>query len=259
MHTAFDTPACRDARLPVRRCPACFAPAGRLAVRCRACACKLNGRHDGGEVGALAMGTVLADRYVVGRLLQSMDGESVYAGFDRRTQRIVRLTAVAAEERERADLLCRAQTLLGLAGCQAIAAPDEVWLERDRLVAVSSAPDKPLCSGGHSIGDAEMRRCLARLTDALLVIHSLGAQPDGGAVHGAPCAESLLLAEDGALRLALPLLPRAGEPTDDIRGFGGVLLPLGTALSPAVEAILCRMCAGGYASVLEIKHELNCL
>lgn len=259
MHTAFDTPACRRARLPVRRCPACFKPVGLLAVRCGACAYSLNGRHGGGETGGLAMGTVLAGRYVVGRCLQSMDGERVYAGFDRRTARIVRLTAAAAEERERTDLLCRARALLGLAGCQAIAAPDEVWLERDRLFAVSSAPGKPFCDGGRSIGDAEMRRCLARLTDALLVIHSLGAQPDGDAVHGAPCAERLLLAEDGALRLALPLLPRTGEPADDIRGFGGVLLPLGTALSPAVEAILRRMCAGGYASVLEIKHELNCL
>ena len=259
MHTAFDPPACRRARLPVRRCPACFAPVGLLAVRCGACAYPLNGRYGGGETGGLAMGTVLAGRYVVGRCLQSMDGERVYAGFDRRTKRIVRLTAAAAEERERTDLLCRARALLRLAGCQAIAAPDEVWLERNWLFAVSSAPDKPFCDGGRSIGDAEMRRCLARLTDALLVIHSLGAQPDGDAVHGAPCLESLLLAEDGALRLALPLLPRTGEPADDIRGFGSVLLPLGTALSPAVEAILRRRCAGGYASVLEIKHELNCL
>ena len=61
------------------------------------------------------------------------------------------------------------------------------------------------------------------------------------------------------LRLVLPLLPHFGEPADDIRGVGGVLLPLGMALSPAVEAILSRMCAGGYTSVLEIKHELNCL
>lgn len=259
MLMASDATAQNGARLFARRCPACFQPVGLFAVHCGACGYRLVRRHGGEADGALEMGAVLSGRYLVGRLLQISDQETVYAGFDKQTERVVRLTSAPAEGWDRAALSDHAQTLMSLAGCAAIVAPDEVWMEGDRLFAVSQAQGEPLSEGGRRIGDAGMRRCLARLTDALLVVHSLGAQPEGNAVHGAPCAENLLLTEDGALRLVLPLLPHFGEPADDIRGFGGVLLPLGMALSPAVEAILSRMCAGGYTSVLEIKHELNCL
>ena len=96
-----------------------------------------------------------------------------------------------------------------------------------------------------------------------LVLHSLDGQMGGSAaVHGAPALDMLWRMPGGEVRLFVPPVPAQGRPADDIRGFGSALMVLsggGAALSPALLAVLERMCAGGYASVLEIKHELNCL
>ena len=60
--------------------------------------------------------------------------------------------------------------------------------------------------------------------------------------------------------LYVPPVPPACGAADDLCAFGAALLPLLPPDAPhALCAILTRMRAGGYASALEIRHELNCL
>ena len=122
--------------------------------------------------------------------------------------------------------------------------------------AVRALPDGPRPDG------AALLLALRRVCDALLVLHSLG----DAAAHGAASAEAVWYFSPGdADAAALPCLyvppvPPACGAADDLCAFGEELLQLLPPDAPhALCAILTRMRAGGYASALEIRHELNCL
>lgn len=260
-----------------RLCPACFSPLGFLRRRCKQCGYNGSSRaHDAPEnrsaEDALSVGMVLQNRYAVGSAI-GIAGNTLpcaaqaYRCYDRVEQRKVRLTAYPEVPGSREAFMSRAAALKTLSGCDAVATVIDAFAAEGLLLAVTEAPEMTLEERARPLGDTELIYVLHRLTDALLVVHSLDRLigEGGDAVHGAPCAADIWLTGDGRVRVFVPPVPRTGEPADDIRGFGRALSPLTGELSKAMEAILLRMCGthpdetGGYASVLEIKHELNCL
>lgn len=207
---------------------------------------------------------LLQERYAVGGAAagrRGADGGQSFWGYDRREDCIVYLTAYAVAPEAQAAFLARAAALRTLSGCEAVAVPLDAFAAGQWMVAVTLPPERTLAERGQLLSDAALLALLDRLTDALLVVHSLDGQMggNGSAVHGAPSPEAIWFFPDGRVRLFVPPVPAKGDPSDDIRGFGRVLAAAGASRSPALGAILARMCAGGYASVLEIKHELNWL
>lgn len=214
---------------------------------------------------SFAAGTLLLERYAVGgpAVPPRIGTGAAFWGYDRLERRRVWLTAYAVPPEARGAYLARSMALTSLAGCAAVAVPSALVAAGELLVAVAPAPADTLAAAREPMGEAPLQALLQRLTDALLVLHSLDGQMGGSvAVHGAPALDMLWRMPGGEVRLFVPPVPAQGRPADDIRGFGSALMVLsggGAALSPALLAVLERMCAGGYASVLEIKHELNCL
>lgn len=250
-------------RLPAARaCPVCGAPRAPFRRRCPACG--FVKRPPAGET-PFAAGTLLLERYAVGgpAVPPRIGTGAAFWGYDRLERRRVWLTAYAVPPEARGAYLARSMALTSLAGCAAVAVPSALVAAGELLVAVAPAPADTLAAAREPMGEAPLQALLQRLTDALLVLHSLDGQMGGSAaVHGAPALDMLWRMPGGEVRLFVPPVPAQGRPADDIRGFGSALMVLsggGAALSPALLAVLERMCAGGYASVLEIKHELNCL
>lgn len=250
-------------RLPAARaCPVCGAPRAPFRRRCPACG--FVKRPLAGEM-SFAAGTLLLERYAVGgpAVPPRIGTGAAFWGYDRLERRRVWLTAYAVPPEARGAYLARSMALTSLAGCAAVAVPSALVAAGELLVAVAPAPADTLAAAREPMGEAPLQALLQRLTDALLVLHSLDGQMGGSAaVHGAPALDMLWRMPGGEVRLFVPPVPAQGRPADDIRGFGSALMVLsggGAALSPALLAVLERMCAGGYASVLEIKHELNCL
>ncbi len=214
---------------------------------------------------AFAAGTLLLERYAVGgpAVPPHIGTGAVCWGYDRLERRRVWLAAYVVPPEARGAYLARFAALAGLEGCAAVAVPSALVAAGDLLVAVTPAPVDTLAAAREPMGDAPLQALLQRLTDALLVLHSLDGQMGGSAaIHGAPSMDMFWRMPGGEVRLFVPPVPVQGRPTDDICGFGSALTVWnrgGAALSPALLAVLERMCAGGYASVLEIKHELNCL
>lgn len=212
-----------------------------------------------------AAGTLLLERYAVGgpAVPPCIGTGAACWGYDRLERRRVWLTAYAVPPEARGAYLARSMALKSLADCAAVAVPSALVAAGELLVAATPAPVDTLAAAREPMGEAPLQALLQRLTDALLVLHSLDGQMGGSAaVHGAPALDMLWRMPGGEVRLFVPPVPAQGRPADDIRGFGSALMVLsggGAALSPALLAVLERMCAGGYASVLEIKHELNCL
>lgn len=250
-------------RLPAARaCPVCGAPRAPFRRRCPACG--FVKRPPAGET-PFAAGTLLLERYAVGgpAVPPRIGTGAAFWGYDRLERRRVWLTAYAVPPEARGAYLARSMALTSLAGCAAVAVPSALVAAGELLVAVAPAPADTLAAAREPMGEAPLQALLQRLTDALLVLHSLNGQMGGSAaVHGAPALDMLWRMPGGEVRLFVPPVPAQGRPADDIREFGSALMVLsggGAALSPALLAVLERMCAGGYASVLEIKHELNCL
>lgn len=250
-------------RLPAARaCPVCGAPRAPFRRRCPACGFAKRPAVGGAPFAA---GTLLLERYAVGgpAVPPRIGTGAAYWGYDRLERRRVWLTAYAVPPTARGAYLARSMALESLAGCAAVAVPSALVAAGELLAAVIPAPVDTLAAAREPMGEAPLQALLQRLTDALLVLHSLDGQMGGSAaVHGAPALDMLWRMPGGEVRLFVPPVPAQGCPADDIRGFGSALTVLsggGAALSPALLAVLERMCAGGYASVLEIKHELNCL
>lgn len=230
-----------------RCCAACLHPMGRFAVRCPSC----------GRRGFAVHAVPFAGRYLPSPL--QTDGPFVTVR-DRRSGALLRGTVLPCGAPSDGTAV-RARALAALSACHALLVPQQVLTENGRLLALyADGPFLPL----RFDGDTSVRAALGALSGALLVLHSLGAQAEfsGDAVHGLPSADCLFQDADGSLRLLVPLAAQQGEAAADIVGFGQVLCALcgpKIALAPATRRILERMRAGGYRSVLEIRHELNCL
>lgn len=190
------------------------------------------------------------------------DGDAyACAGFDAAAGARVRLAARALPDAARQACLQRAASLRALSACSAIVVPFDAFETDGLFVSVTAPPLYALPDGPRPDG-AALLLALRRVCDALLVLHSLG----DAAAHGAASAGAVWYFSPGdADAAALPCLyvppvPPTCGAADDLCAFGAALLPLLPPDAPdALCAILTRMRAGGYASALEIRHELNCL
>ena len=155
-----------------RSCPVCGAPCAPLRRRCPACG--FAKRLSTGEA-AFAAGTLLLERYAVGgpAVPPHIGTGAVCWGYDRLERRHVWLAAYVVPPEARGAYLARFAALAGLEGCAAVAVPSALVAAGDLLVAVTPAPVDTLAAAREPMGDAPLQALLQRLTDALLVLHSL--------------------------------------------------------------------------------------